>query len=333
MDPLSHVLFGRTLIALDRDGHLGRRSVAACVLGTLAPDVDAIAIARGWDVYLRVHEGGTHSILGSVAVASAAAGLVHLPRRGGRYASLVVAAWIGALSHLAFDLLSGARIAPGWPLFAGTLSIPLVAMADPWLVAVCVSGGIALWVERGNIAKHARSVIAVIAMFLGVKALLLVMAVPYWTASTRSDEITTHAVQAVWGSLAEWDVFDRTPQALRRWRVSALGGRATLLFSLPLDSGSPPVEASHSLDTVGNFLRVHQLGFAIADPAENGGTRVLWSDIRYCRSGTDAAAQARTHEGSITCTVWFGGIYDRAGRPLRQVVRVGRWLQTRPVEP
>ena len=65
MDPLSHVIFGRTLIALDRRGRFGPGATAAVALGALAPDIDAIAIWKGWDVYLRVHEIGTHSIVGS----------------------------------------------------------------------------------------------------------------------------------------------------------------------------------------------------------------------------------------------------------------------------
>ena len=67
MDPVSHVIFGRTLIALDRRGRFGAGAIAAAVLGALAPDIDVLAVWRGWDVYLRVHEIGTHSIVGSVA--------------------------------------------------------------------------------------------------------------------------------------------------------------------------------------------------------------------------------------------------------------------------
>lgn len=107
MDPLSHVIFGRTLIALDRHGRFGAGSTTAAALGAVAPDIDAITIWRGWDVYLRVHEMGTHSISGSVAVAAATATLVYLVKRGRRYAALFLAAWIGALSHVIFDLVSG----------------------------------------------------------------------------------------------------------------------------------------------------------------------------------------------------------------------------------
>ena len=189
MDPLSHVLFGRTLMAFDPSRRLGPGAIAACVLGTLAPDVDAIVIARGWDVYLRVHEAGTHSVLGSLAVASGTAALVRALQRGGRYPALMLAAWIGALSHLTFDLLSGATVRPGWPLFQGQLSIPLVAMADPWLIAICVVGASTLWWGRRRMATIAWGVILTIGAFLALKGTLMATALPQWrrcAAQTRS---------------------------------------------------------------------------------------------------------------------------------------------------
>lgn len=333
MDPLSHVLFGRTLIALDHRRRLGPRSVAACVLGALAPDVDAVFISKGWDFYLRVHEIGTHSVLGSLSVASGAAALVYFLQREGRYQSLMLAAWLGALSHVAFDLFSGATVRPGWPLFQGRLSIPLAAMADPWLVAICVTGAIALWAGRRKMSAIASGVLLTIGTFLALKGALMAAAVPQWTTARGPDPIVSHAVQAGWGSLTEWNVFDRTPLALRKWRVNAFGGAARLLFSLPVQPESPIVTASRSLGSVQNFLRVHQFGFAVSVPHENGDTRVLWSDIRYCWSGADAAL-VRTSAGSpLACVLWFGGTFDREGRPVTQIVHVGEWRQIRPVAP
>ncbi len=320
MDPLSHVVLGRTLVALDRHRRLGAGSVGACVLGALAPDVDVVFISQGWDVYLRVHEIGTHSFVGSLAVASGAAALVFIFQRGARYLSLMLAASIGALSHLAFDLVSGASLKPGWPLFHGRLGIPLVAMADPWLVGICVAGAIALWVGRRKMAGIAVGVLLTIGVFLVLKGALMAAAVPHWTKARGSEAIVSRALEAEWGSLTAWHVFDRTPLALRKWRVSAFGGAATLLFTLPLPPEPPMVTASRSLDTVQNFLRVHELGFPVTAPVENSGTEVLWSDIRYCRSAS-------------ACALWFGGAFDRNGRPVMQIVRVGEWQQRRPVGP
>jgi membrane-bound metal-dependent hydrolase YbcI (DUF457 family) len=327
MDPVSHVLFGRTLIALDRRRRLGPGSVAACALGAIAPDADAVFSLRGWDVYLRVHQIGTHTVVGSVAVASGVALLVHALHRGGRYSSLMLAASIGALSHLVFDVFSGATVRPGWPFLQGRLSMPLVAMADPWLIAICVIGGVSLRLGRRRMTAIACGVLVAIGSFLAIKFALMATALPQWATARGPDPIVSYAVEAAWGSLTEWNVFDRTPSALRKWRVDAFGGNAMLSFSWSPRPELPIITASRELDTVQNFLRVHDLGFALSAPLENGETRVLWSDIRYCWSGTDPTALSASPP---SCALWFGGTFDRGGRPLTQTVLVGKWLQTRP---
>lgn len=331
MDPLSHIIFGRTLIALDRRGRFGPGATTAAALGAIAPDIDAIAIWKGWDVYLRVHEMGTHSIAGSVAVACATATLVYALKRRGRYAALIVAAWIGAFSHVIFDLVSGASIKIGWPLVQGRLSIPLVAMADPWLVAICTAGAVGLWVWRRRTPAVAGAVVTVIAAFLSVKGAVMAVTVPQWAAATSADTILHYAVEASWSSVTKWDVFDRTPYALRKWRVDALADRATLLHVYPVHADVPIVDASRSLETVRNFLGTHQLGFAVATALETGETRVLWSDIRYCAADADLTTERS--DQPVACTLWFGGTFDRDGHPLTQIVRVGGWLQTRRAEP
>ena len=74
MDPLSHVAFSRTLIGVlpsprRIDGPRGAH-VAAAVLGSLSPDIDAVFMPFGWDRYLRVHEVGTHTVEGTQPVRS-----------------------------------------------------------------------------------------------------------------------------------------------------------------------------------------------------------------------------------------------------------------------
>jgi membrane-bound metal-dependent hydrolase YbcI (DUF457 family) len=322
MDPVSHVLFGRALIGLDRQRRLGPHAVAACLLGAVSPDVDLAVAPFGWDWYLRVHQVGTHSLLGGVALSVATAAVVRVFTRGGRYASLVLAVGIGTLSHLAFDVFSGASVNLGWPLLDVRPSLPLVAMADPWLLAICTAGAIALWVQRQKMAATARIVVLIIGAFLAIKGALLATALPRWRAARGTDAIVSHSVEAAWGSLTEWNVFDRTPHVLRKWRVSAFDDSATLLFSLPVQPESPIVAASRSLETVQNFLRVHSLDFAVVEAMQDGGARVLWSDIRYCWPDT-----------KIACALWFGGIFDRDGRPVTQIVHVGDWVQARPAGP
>jgi len=160
----------------------------------------------------------------------------------------------------------------------------------------------------------------------------MAIAVPQWADATGTDTIVHHAVEASWSSLTKWNVFDRTPLALRTWRVDALGDQATLLHTYPLHADAPIVDTSRSLDTVRNFLGTHELGFAVTTALENGDTRVLWSDIRYCTAGSDVTTESGGGT-PVTCALWFGGTFDREGRPLTQIVRVGAWLQTRTAEP
>jgi membrane-bound metal-dependent hydrolase YbcI (DUF457 family) len=318
MDPLSHVVAGRAVTALFDNGRRGRGLGAAAILGALAPDVDLILAPAGWDVYLRAHQSGTHSIAGGLLVACASASLVRGLASGSRYAPLAAAAATGAISHLALDVLSGAHARLAWPFVDVPVSVPLVAMADPWMVAIFVAGLLALWPGRQRLRTVAPVVLAAAVSFLCLKGALLDRALrgsPLGPSSAR-------AVEARWGSLTEWEVFERTPAALRAWRVSSRGGPAAERVSQPIPPESRLVTASRSLDTVRNFLRAHEFGFAVESAEDGGRTAVRWSDLRYC-SATPAAGNA------IACGLWFGGVYGADGRALTQEVTVGTWTQTR----
>jgi hypothetical protein len=119
-------------------------------------------------------------------------------------------------------------------------------------------------------------------------------------------------------------VFVKDPRALR---VSRVNGRQEILSPLvdqPIADESTLVTASRSLETVRNFLSVHDLPFAIEVAREAGSIEVLWSDVRFCRQDRPAAAVG-------DCALWFGGLFDRDGRPLTQVTYVGKWRQERRV--
>ena len=327
MDPLTHVVVGRAVIAaLPDERRLGPGAAAAAVLGALAPDVDVLFAFSGWDRYLRVHEIGTHSIAGAAITACAAAAVVHLwarighrpgtnpgTDRGQTPMPLVAAAFGGAMSHLALDVMSGARIRLGWPIVDVKVSLPLVAMADPWIIGICVLGLLSRWPGGLSMRTAARAVLGLAIGFLCLKGALLGRAL----SAADLEPIRPRAIEARWSALTDWYVFDRTPDAVRRWTITSRGGPATLSLSQPLEPESALVQASHSLGTVSNFLAVHEFGFADQSPAPGERTQVLWSDLRYCKAGA-------------VCGLWFGGEFGADGRALTQLVKVGDWIQTRP---
>jgi len=342
VDPISHAIFGQTLVtALGRQASPLRTRVLAGVLGALAPDGDAVLMPIGWDVYLRAHQVGTHSLVGSLAVAGVVSLIIRMFARGSRTSDIFRDTWLGCLSHIGLDILSGARIQLGWPLVPGRLSLPLVAMADPWLLAIFVVGAIMLAMASHRPRRTAFTVLACVAASLGLKAVLLARALPPDSGVVSSLEqgpVLTRVVEARWASLTKWYVFDRSAETLTQWQIQG-GQPPILLLSWPAVADSPLVRDSRSLGTVRNFLGVHELGFAGEVPTADGGAMVLWSDLRFCwrpdvangEVSPDPMLSASTPAGpvQIACGLWFGGAFDRNGRVLRELVKVGGWWQTR----
>jgi len=325
MDPLSHIVIGRALTAaFDDEPRLFGGSGAAAILGALAPDVDGVVIPFGWDLYLRVHEIGTHSIAGGLVVACASAVIVRAFSRRSRSLPLAAAAVTGTLSHLALDVLSGARIRLAWPFVDTRVSVPLMAMADPWFIAICVGGvfawrGPAWWGRTWGRSRSVASAVLLVAVgFLCLKATLLALA--FRRSGVPATSLS--AVDARWAAFTEWNVFERTPQTLRTWLVSSHDGPPILILSQPLEAESALVQQSHSLGSVRNFLRTHDFGFPV-ERAADGLTSVLWSDLRYCWPTTTSA-------NSMVCALWFGGTFRPDGRVVTQEVKVGGWIQKRP---
>jgi membrane-bound metal-dependent hydrolase YbcI (DUF457 family) len=319
VDPLTHVVVGRALTAAaarpDRPQSVAL--AAAAILGALSPDIDSLVAFTGWDRYLRVHQSGTHSLLGAVVMACCTAGVVWLFQRGTRFTALFGAAAAGAISHIALDLACGALIAIAWPAFDRRFSVPLVAMADPWLVGICAAGLLALWRGPVPMRAAARLVLVAVSLFLVFKAAMLAMALH------RTDIVPAvpGALEARWGSLAEWTVYRRSADTVRSVRISSSGAPTVVVMSEAVESTSPFVGPSHELETVRNFLAAHEFAFPVVQADGQTRISVLWSDLRYCSpvSAPD----------TIRCNIWAGGVFDRSGRALMQEVRVGGLIQTR----
>ena len=319
MDPLTHVVVGRALAAAAarRDRRQSFALGAAAILGALSPDTDSVVAFAGWDRYLRVHQFGTHSLLGAVVMAGCTAGVVWLFHRGTHFTALLGAATAGAISHITLDLACGALIAIAWPVSDRRFSVPLVAMADPWLVGICTGGLFALWRVRVPMRTAAQGVLVAISLFLAFKAAMLAIAL----SRTDISPAVPGALEARWGSLAEWTVYRRSADTVRSVRINSSGAPAVVVMSQVVESASPFVGPSRELETVRNFLASHDFAFPVVEPEGLDRVSVLWSDLRYCGPASTP--------NLVSCVVWAGGVFDRSGRALTQEVKVGRFVQTR----
>jgi membrane-bound metal-dependent hydrolase YbcI (DUF457 family) len=334
MDPLSHAALGRSLAAIATKAGPIRGTVAACVFGALSPDLDAVVMPFGWDRYLRAHEIGTHTVFGTLACAAVTAALVRAFARESGWKALAMSAWLGAASHVLLDLLSSARIRVFWPLFDRQFSIPLVAMADPWLAGLLAAAIPAMWFVPVRRQQIAAGVLCAAVAFLGVKSVFAWQAITvYRRAAAPHTASARYIVQASWASLNEWHIFDRTDSQVRTWRVAAGGGPPTLLLDWPVAAESELVRTSRDLSSVRNFLRAHDMAFAVTLPDAGNGHLVLWSDIRFCWNATGETADVEPTVVSgtrlIACALWVGGAFDSDGRPVRQMVKILGFTQRR----
>lgn len=318
MDPISHVAFGRTLAALDGRRALGSGAVAACVIGSLAPDLDAVLMPSGFDTYLRLHQGGTHSLVGSVACAALTAALVKALWRQGRYPALWLAAWVGALGHLLLDVVSGADMRFLWPV-GPPLALPLFAMADPWLGGMLVLGVLALASTRRNPVRTGIAILIGVTVLGGVKAILYDRT--HAVHASPDSQVQVERAEADWGAFARWTVYETRVDTVSAFRVNALTGAVTPLVHLPRGLGDPLVLRSRELGTVRNLTAAHQVTFATVTVASPVRRDVLWSDLRYCRPSSTS---------TVSCALWFGGEFDRAADAFTaSVVRIGGFEQRR----
>jgi membrane-bound metal-dependent hydrolase YbcI (DUF457 family) len=329
MDPPSHLALGVSLGAIVKGDSAARGVIRAALIGSLLPDADAVVMPFGWDRYLRVHEIGTHSIGGVIAcalVAMLASGRSspHTDRR-----MIGLAALAGAAGHVVLDLVSSARIRAFWPLHDAQLSIPLVAMADPWLAAILLTAAVALWRTPRRRRAVAATLLTCAAGFLAIKAALAASAMHGYTHSTVA--AADYFVEARWATLREWHVFDRTSDRLRHWRAAR--GEVELMMEWPSPPESPLETASRRQPAVRNFVYVHQLAFPVTVALEDGRT-VLWSDLRFCwkPAGNDSPRFKPVvpgPDGALVCALWVGVEFDAGGRARRQVVHVFGFTQTR----
>jgi membrane-bound metal-dependent hydrolase YbcI (DUF457 family) len=337
VDPVSHVAFGYTVAQAVRPA-VPRLALAAC-LGALAPDVDSVFMPAGWDIYLRAHEIGTHSLIGSVPVALAVT-VVARGRTRAPVLPLFQIAQLAVASHLALDAISGARFQWAWPFFGGRTRVPLVAMAEPWVIALLVLGFTAVLVSRQRVRRTAQSVLMIFTICLALKGLWLAEALRTLDTGALAP-MSARIIEARWFSLRQWNVFGRTASNLVQVRIQP-DGPPSLLASWPVDADAdlPLASASLRLSTVTNLRAVHELTFPRQLSAANGMTEVLWSDIRFCwKPSEDPPAPLQTFLTAgigpkrIACALWMGGAYNNEGRVVSQRVYVFGLWQTRPVRP
>lgn len=143
MDILTHGMSGLlTGRAVTRS--FGKATVAASVIGALAPDLDLLAVVGDPLASLTVHRLATHSLAGGGALALATGGLIRLVA-GGSLWRLVGLASLGWVSHVLLDLFTPSGVPLLWPLDERRWTVGSIHLLDPAVTAVIGAGLLGAW--------------------------------------------------------------------------------------------------------------------------------------------------------------------------------------------
>lgn len=330
MDPVTHAVAARMAASLGRP-QLSRGAAVLAVVGGLAPDIDAVMMAAGWDRYLRVHEAWTHSVPGGLLLAAL---LAAISRRvtPQPFRPLFGIASIGVCVHIFLDIISGATIKPAWPVSHSRTTGGLVAMADPLLAVPVAIALVVVLVSRWKVRQVAPAMCAAVTLVLAAKGVSRQLAHAAFGPYADGTAVSRH-VHAEWSSLTRWWIYEKTPERVRLWSVDGWRSTAQRVLEWDLASVADMVEGEQTLSTVDNFRRAHELPVRLA--ARSGETtRVFWSDLRFCfrpdpRDGPPPGGHLRPTDAAIACGVWFGGEIGTDGGIRRQFITIGDWVQTR----
>jgi membrane-bound metal-dependent hydrolase YbcI (DUF457 family) len=310
VDPATHALFGAALVC-GAASRPARRTVVVCAVASVLPDIDCVLMPSGWDRYLVAHEVGTHSLAGAALVGALFA-LALTRRRVTGAASMWAAALAGALGHVFWDVANGGDIRLFWPVWPERIGGHLVAMADPVVFLPLLCFGVVLW--RGRAAARPAAALVLVGL-AGVLVARLGLQQQALAAHARAAGATERrAIEARWGTLADWTVYDARGSEVRVWDIG-WGRPATLSTSLEGDAALAEAAAA-GVAPARRALALWEFAFARSRP-DGSGREVLVSDPRFCAGDR--------------CALWFGGRQDARGRFTSEVVIVGRWRLERPL--
>jgi inner membrane protein len=314
VDPVSHLLFGRTVALTVRRGPALTGVTAALVLGSILPDADAALAAGGFDLYLRAHASGTHSLLGTVVEALVLALILRMLVTGSRVLPLLVASWVGIVGHIFWDLADGSDIALFRPFSDAVLGWHLVAMGEPIVLVTLAAAVLLAWRWPARAQSSAVVALALLGVLLAVKKTTQERARARYAESVVNEGPQAVAIAPSLGRLFAWTIYDRDGDRVRAWSVDGRSGAVTLAFEHRDAADAPAVMLSRELPVVRAFLGLSRIPFVRV--VRDGPRRlVLWSDVSSC---------------SIRgCDLSFGGAFDQNTAPLYQLIRIGGLNQRR----
>ena len=314
MDTLTHGLAGALLgRAGSRDGRAAAL-VSVAAIGAMFPDLDAFFLPRHWFSiggtmdYLRYHRGVTHSFVTAPFFALAIALLARLAARRTPLPSLWAAAFVGIVSHIAFDWITSYGTMFFSPLSWRRFALDWVFILDPYFTGIPVVTLVLALIFKARAQRIGMAGSILLLAYIGLCAVLHFEALACARRTfpgARVAALPQPLSPRRWALFADrgdsFDVAyvelggagDRVPEApapeprsrfariLATLRAGYRAPDAAPVEHFATRENDPAVVAARASPDVADWHRFARFPVARVEALAGGGSRVTFTDLRF----------------------------------------------------
>lgn len=289
MDTGSHILFGVTIAgaahllpAVQNDPALSMAVLCVAIVGSNAPDADAVIRLRGTDAYVKHHRGWTHSVpamlLWPLAIGSLAAWAFG---ETSQWLLLFGLAMAAVVLHVLCDLTNAYGVQCLLPFRRDWLHLDAICLTDPALLVAHVAAAagwvLGLWGNPG----------AVCLAVWGLSFLYAAWRIAYHAVVSRRIKSRYRGWKAV-HVLPDlfWHKWHYVVQNESGYHMGSIVGRRLLpAAELPYsdDETAECVNESRRSPMVQALLHFAKRAYVKWQKQPDGGYLVTWTDLRFWR--------------------------------------------------
>lgn len=289
MDTGSHLLFGATLAGVAHlspvvhgDPALSGAVLCAALIGSHAPDFDAVFRLKGTDAYVKHHRGWSHSLPALLLWPLIIAPLTAWAFGETSHAAIVFGwALLAVVLHVAFDLTNAYGVQCLLPVRRGWLHLDSLCLTDPFLLLLHGTAAV-VWLAGGWSAPGT----AFLAVWLATGAYAL-LRIAHHALAVRHVErqfpgaIAVHVLpDLLWH---RWHYVVQTDEGFRMGRL--VGRQLHPTAQLPREEADVHdcVRASRRVSHVQALLHFAKRAYVKWQEQPDGGYLVTWTDLRFWR--------------------------------------------------
>jgi inner membrane protein len=172
MDILTHGLIGATLSGLFLKRVDPTIATVTLISSSVIPDIDYVVRFWGMTSYLKHHRGITHSILGVLVLSLILAALVKVFSRSTSYWTILLFCFLGSFIHLFFDLTNAYGTQILLPFSKHRYHWDWLMLIDLPIFSLLLVGLIVSWIKRPYAFQIAATVLVIIALYIGFRAVV-----------------------------------------------------------------------------------------------------------------------------------------------------------------